>query len=481
MEDLSPSEEKSFSILGALKEISMVASPSILFFVALFAQQIINISFIGHKYEGKERKDIIDGIGISHLYINCCVLSFAVGIVTGFETLGSNAYGVKKYYLLGLYFHRAQIIGYTLVTTLLLINYFIADKVIALTGVDENVMQYVRTYIKIAIFFVFFDIQFNANFRYLNIAGKSYVNLILLLGTLLLHPVWCYLFIIYFDFGIQGAAFSLLLSQFINAFLGYIYILWVKPIPGSIFFFRKESFKGWYEYLRISIPSAFLTCAEWWAFEILSIIAIWIGKLDYTVHILINSLYSLLVPLSIGFGMATTILIGKNISKGNLKLVKKYAYVCVGFAFSTMFICSAVLFIFRNSALYIFMDEPDVVEKGTKVVGILCIVGIFEISQSIFQSICRGLGKQLIASAVAFVGFYIFQASLAILFGKVWDFGVLGIWIGVCISCILSNIFFLIVIYSFDLEKIKQDVRKRLDRDSAIGTHDAIIRRRSSL
>lgn len=188
---------KEISLIEALKEISIIAFPTILFFLCLFAQQSINLIFIGNFYEGKEKQNAIDGIGMSHLYINCTLLSIVVGIISGFETLGSNAFGAKKYYLMGLYLHRSLLISYILAFVILIIHFFTAVKVLSLFSIEENVLFYISKYIKIFMFFILFDVLFSVNFRYLNIIEKSYINLIILCVTLCLHTMWCHILINY--------------------------------------------------------------------------------------------------------------------------------------------------------------------------------------------------------------------------------------------------------------------------------------------
>ena len=41
--------------------------------------------------------------------------------------------------------------------------------------------------------------------------------------------------------------------------------------------FDRNSLCGWPEYLRLAIPATILLCSEWWAFEILTLIAGLIG------------------------------------------------------------------------------------------------------------------------------------------------------------------------------------------------------------
>jgi Na+-driven multidrug efflux pump len=92
-------KDETVELIPALQEIGHIVFPTMFFFVGVYLQQTINLMFIGHTLEEKFRKDALDGVGISHLYINCSLLSWVVGIISGFETLGSNAYGAKRYYL----------------------------------------------------------------------------------------------------------------------------------------------------------------------------------------------------------------------------------------------------------------------------------------------------------------------------------------------------------------------------------------------
>jgi MATE family multidrug resistance protein len=465
----STSKEEDLKIWKAIKEITWIALPTMLFFMALFLMQTINLIFIGHIFDASKKNDALNGIGISHLYINCLFLSIVIGIISGYETLGSNAFGAKNYKLMGLYFHRAQIISYILTFLLLIFHFFYAVKIISLFGIDEKVLAYVEEYIKILMLFVLFDVQFSINFRHLNIIEKSHVNLIILITTLLLHPLWCYIFIIVFNMGIRGAAFCLLISQFLNLIGGVFYILVFKPFPETIFFYNRNSFKGWTEFLKIAVPSTFLTCAEWWAYEILSIIAIWISELDYTVHILLSNLNGILYTVCIGFGMTTSIIVGKNISEKGVGVVKKYIKIIYIYGFSMMFVVVIILFIFKNKVLSLFLDDEDVLAKGRAVIPILCIANLFDVTQSILSSVCRGLGKQLFASLITFFNFYVTQTLFGILLGKFMEMGVFGIWLGEWIGVALSAISYCFLLYFyFDFRKIQTQTFSRLQKDSQI-------------
>ena len=68
--------------------------------IFIFLQQTILFIILGYSFDDS---DMIQVIGFSNLYFNCLLLSIAEDLVSGFDTLGSNSYGVKKYKLFILY------------------------------------------------------------------------------------------------------------------------------------------------------------------------------------------------------------------------------------------------------------------------------------------------------------------------------------------------------------------------------------------
>ena len=150
------------------------------------------------------------------------------------------------------------------------------------------------------------------------------MNFVCLLVSLILHPLWCFLVMVQFGYIIEEAAVALVISQLINSILGSIYLYLINPLPESIFCFNRNSFRGYWEYLKISIPSAFLLCVELWAFEILSIIAVSIGQTDFTINIFLCNISVNLLTITIGFGANTGILVGREFGKGDIESARAF-------------------------------------------------------------------------------------------------------------------------------------------------------------
>ena len=71
--------------------------------------------------------------------------------------------------------------------------------------------------------------------------------------------------------------FGLGMATFITNFTIFtmieVYSFLVPSIRDSLICFDKNALKAWGEYLKLGIPAAIMLCAEWWAFEILVILA----------------------------------------------------------------------------------------------------------------------------------------------------------------------------------------------------------------
>ena len=68
------------------------------------------------------------------------------------------------------------------------------------------------------------------------------------------------------DYGVIGLGYATSIT-YVSMFLFVsVYSLCLKDIKEALFWPTSDSFTGWGQYLRISIPSVIMFCAEGWAF-----------------------------------------------------------------------------------------------------------------------------------------------------------------------------------------------------------------------
>lgn len=453
-----------------LYELLSISLPSMLFFFCLFIQQSIILVFI-NKIKNINNQEAISGIGIANLYLNVTLISVAIGLISGFNVLAGNAYGKKKFYLFGIYFHRCILISYLFSITMIIIHFFTLRYGLNLFGATGESLEISESYAKISMFYVLFEILFNSSYRYLNMAKKGYITIIVLIVTTLLHILWCQIIMINLDFKVNGAAICLLFSQFLtgSSLIGYIIIR--KPIKNTIFCLNSDSFKSWGPYLSLSIPACLLMCLEWWAYEFQQVIVANCGRYDWkeqlNIHVLSANIYTLLKSVNIGINISSTITSSKYVAMNKIKELKKTAYYNVLFGVIVQSILFTFVYIYRFQALKIFTNNHSIIEKGGYVLPYLSLVIFLDAIKSSLQGIIIGLRKQIFASSVSFDAFYLIILSMSYYLTITCKMGALGVWIAatigysIIILVYISYLFFINLNESvrFTLKKIKEDER----------------------
>jgi len=183
------------------------------------------------------------------------------------------------------------------------------------------------------------------NFTFLNIIDKSNTALLFLVVSTVLHPLWCWLFVTYLSLDTLGCGISMIISATIGATLSQLYIHYANPLPEAYFPMNSDCFEGWAEYTSVAISSMFIVVSEFWAYEVFAIVSLVISKLDYAVYVLNYNIFSLLFTISLGFGLATTILAGKYITEVGAKETKRMVIILFAYGSIVSFLASLTLLI----------------------------------------------------------------------------------------------------------------------------------------
>lgn len=121
----------------------------------------------------------------------------------------------------------------------------------------------------------FFHLLFDCHRQYLNATHQSKIVFYAFTVATVLHSFWCYLFIIWLDLDIMGAAFANLIHAFSCFIVTAVYLTtkatqkvpFLSVTPGT---FNRDYVKS---YLVIGTPSILLICLEWWGSEIMVLMA----------------------------------------------------------------------------------------------------------------------------------------------------------------------------------------------------------------
>jgi MATE family multidrug resistance protein len=450
--------EKVKELSDTILPILNTSIPTSFFFLCLFLQQAMNISFISKTYNNYK---MVDAIGLSHLYINCSTFIVTAGLTNGLDALGSNAFSRGNNYILGLYINRARIVSYGFLIIMTIFNYFFGMQVLSYFSIDPEILEHCSHYLYKNLFMLYIEVTFNINIRILSITGKSMTNMKTLVVTVLLHPLWCYLFIVKLDLGVSGAAYALILSQFLNAASSSCYIFYYDPAPGSNFFPSAECFKGVWEYLKVALPVAGIAVSEWMGFEIQSLIAIKVGELEYSVHIILVSINVILFTYSIGLNIAIATKISAlivEVTDSAEELIetcirKANIFICFGTA--SMGILMLVVYLFRDFIVSLYTNDHEIHTMTRDCIGIVGLFCLGDMNKFVFLGIFRGLTFLNTPAILQFIIIYFIQTLGSYMFGLSFKMGISGIWISLTLSVWILDICYAYYYYNFDFQKYR--------------------------
>lgn len=407
------------------KKLWQIVGPSIFSRVATYSMNIITQAFAGHLGDLE-----LASISIANNVIVGFNFGLLLGMASALETLCGQAFGAKRYHMLGIYMQRSWIVLF-LCCFLLLPLYVFATPLLKLLGQPDDVAEQAGL---VAIWLI--PLHFNFAFvfpvqRFLQSQLRTMVLAWVSLVVLLIHVGISWVFVYWLDFGVVGAAVTLDISWWLNFFGLFGYVCW-GGCPDTWTGFSMEAFSGLWEFVKLSAASGVMLCLENWYYRILILMT---GNLkDATIAVDALSVcmgingWELMIPLA--FFAGTGVRVANELGAGNGKAARFAAIVSVvQSAIIGLFFCALIMLLHHQIAM-IFTSSDDVLEAVDSLSLLLAITILLNSVQPILSGVAVGSGWQ---SKVAYLNlgcYYLVGVPLGVVLGWVFDLGVRGIWGG---------------------------------------------------
>lgn len=178
---------------------------------------------------------------------------------------------MQNYYMCGVYLNRGRVILFICFIPMAILLSQVEHIFIAIQ-MDRQTAFYAGQYVTFVIPGLFFHLNYDAVKSYLNGIGVTYVPMVIMFCTMLLHNLWCYILVDVVEMGVRGASIATMLTYFLNFFLSLVYVQILRSknevIKESWHFFDAESFKELWPYFKRAVNCCFLLILEWWCFEV---------------------------------------------------------------------------------------------------------------------------------------------------------------------------------------------------------------------
>ena len=151
--------------------------------------------------------------------------------------------------------------------------------------------------------------------------------------SIVVHVTLCHLFTVVMGLPVATVAAAFGISCLSNLMILALYSKFCIEHKVSMFGMFSMKLLEWdkvNEYMAISIPSIVMLCAEWWAMEILSMLAILLGTIEIAAMTISYNYIFIQFNVPDGFQIGTVALMGQAIGEENQKLAKLLSVMGLG-------------------------------------------------------------------------------------------------------------------------------------------------------
>ncbi|XP_026391082.1 protein DETOXIFICATION 27-like isoform X2 [Papaver somniferum] len=385
-------------------------------------------------------------------------------MASALETLCGQAYGAKRYHMLGIFMQRSWIVQF--VTSILLLPlYFFASPILKLLGQPDDVAE-LSGLLSLWLIPLHFAYAFQFPLvRFLQSQRKAYVSAWVSLFAVTIHIFMSWLFVYKLGVGVIGSAITVSISWWIIDLGLFCYVV-CGCCPETWDGFSMEAFSGLWDYFKLSAASGVMLCLEIWYYRILTLMT---GKLD-NVKIAVSALavcmnintWEMMIPLA--FFAATGVRVANELGAGNGKAAKFASIVSATTSMIIGLCICTLIMIFHGKLSFLFTSSYDVIQAVDQLILLLAITILLNSIQPILSGVAVGSGWQASVAYINLGCYYVVGLPLGVTLGWVFHLGVGGIWSGMIGGTAVQTLILIIMTMrcDWDMQAEKASLRMRM-------------------
>ncbi|TMW83258.1 hypothetical protein EJD97_002332 [Solanum chilense] len=426
-EDNIPKQKNhlTLAILEA-KCIGKIAFPMIFTGLILYSRSIISMIFLGHLGELS-----LAGGSLAIGFANITGYSILSGLAMGMEPICGQAFGAKRFNILGLTLQRTILL--LLLTSIpISILWLFMQKLLILCGQNHEIAKMAQNYILFSLPDLFAQSLLHPLRIYLRSQSITLPLTFCAIFAIVLHIPINYFLIKILNLGIKGVALSGVWTNFNLVGSLIIYIIFSKIYKKTWCGISLECFKGWKSLLNLAIPSCISVCLEWWWYEIMILLCGILINPQSTVAsmgILIQTTSLIYIfPSSLSFGVSTRV--GNELGANRPNRAKLAAIIglCTSFVLGISSLFFAILI--RNIWAKIFTQDQEIMKLTAMVLPIIGLCELGNCPQTTGCGVLRGTARPKLGANINLGCFYLIGMPIAIWLSFYMGFDFKGLWLG---------------------------------------------------
>ena len=400
---------------------------------------IINISYnlVDTFWLGKLGKASLAAPTVSWPLI---MLFYSIGMGFSFAgiTLVSQYVGAGEYRLASR--SAGHLLGFMLFLSLILsgTGFSLSPIILKLMGVPQDVLPLAINYISIifaGIPIAFLGFGFNAI-----LSGIGDTRTPTVLGAIssginvVLDPLFIFGWYGFPELGVVGAAVATVISRAILSVIGLV--LLARGFRGLKLYPRDLIFESWWlkKVVVIGTPISIQQSANSLGFVVMMGLVSRLGTAVIATYGIGIRIIDIIQAFTWGIMRATSVMIGQNIGAEKYDRAEKIAYENMKLMFTILSLGALIIFLFRAQLFQVFINDPQVIEEGSRFLAIFLpsipFFGIF----FIVGAVARGSGHNLAFTIISIIRLWALRIGLTYVFSILMGMGSTGVWVAMTIS-----------------------------------------------
>jgi MATE family multidrug resistance protein len=396
---------------------------------------------------GRLGPEAIGAVGLGNiLYFTVCVACY--GFLHGMDPEVSQAFGAGRLADCHRTLWLGLLIGLAL-TPLLMGVTWLSVPLVALFGIDASVLKLLTPYLHIMNLTTLPFLAYTALRRYLQGMGIvrpiTYTliaaNVVNFAGNwLLVYGHWGFP-----RLGVSGSGWS--------TFIARIFML--LGLVAAVLYHDRRKATGLLatplriepdrlrRMLSLGLPAAVQITLELGVFAVAASLAGTMGPAALAAHEIALNVCSFTFMVPFGVSTAGTVRVGQAIGRTDAEAATLAGWTALLLGTAFMAAAALTFVLVPRSIIGVYTSDPGVLKIGVTLLAAAAAFQMFDGIQVVAAGNLRGAGETKTAMYTSLVGYWILGLPVGIVLGFGQRWGVLGVWIGLCVGLIVSGVILL--------------------------------------
>lgn len=410
-------------------------------------------SVIVGRYLGKEA---LAAVGASSPFI-LMLISLVIGISIGSTVIISQFFGSKSYDNIKKAADSLYISLFFMAIICTFACILLCDSLMELIDLPIELRPIAKQYLDIYLCGLIFLFGFNSLSAILRGVGDSMTPLIFLIVSSVINISLDLLFVITFNWGIEGVAWATVISQGISVIFAILYTNHRSKIIKMNLLDMKFDKKIFLKGIKLGLPAGVQQMLV--SFGLIALLSI-VNKFGTDTIAAYSAAgriehFIMVIPMSLSISL--TSFTGQNYSIQNFERIRKGLTYVVKITLISAFLLLVLLSALSEPLMKMFTNEAKVIEVGCEYLYVFGVSYWLFALMFCYMGTLRGMGNTMFPMVITLISLWLFRVPAAILLSKIW--GTIGIWLSSTISWAIGAIATYIFLYSRTFKKIYQRER----------------------